>query len=61
MKATKLRNHPLPTHQQLVEENEERMERLEEGVPDFKQVEPEELEEETGDIDEVVREGTMKS
>lgn len=60
MKASKLRNHPLPTHQQLVEENEEKMERLEEGFPDNKEVDPDELEDETGDLPDVVREGTLK-
>ena len=29
MKANKIRNHPIPTHQQLKEELEEKMERLE--------------------------------
>jgi hypothetical protein len=61
MKASKLRNHPLPTHQQLVDEMEEKMERMEEGVPDHMQVDEEELEEETGDVEEVVREGTLKA
>ena len=59
MKASKLRNHPVPNHQQLVEENEERMERLEEGVPDHTRLDPDDLDDATGDEGEVRREGTL--
>ena len=44
MKAAKLRNHPIPTHQHLVEVQEEKMERLEDDVPAYSEVEVSDLE-----------------
>ena len=44
MKAAKLRNHPIPTHKQLVEEQEEKMRRLEDDVPAYSEIEEEDLE-----------------
>jgi hypothetical protein len=60
MKATKLRNHPLPTHQQLLEEQEEKMERLEEGYPDNAAIDDEDVAEQTGDDEQIERIETLK-
>ena len=59
MKATKLRNHPLPTHNQLLEELEEKMELLEEGYPDNAELDDEDLAEQADD-EQVERIGTLK-
>jgi len=62
MKAAKLRNHPIPTHKQLVEEQEEKMERLEVDVPAYSEVDVEDLEEQTVDTEvEVEETGTLKA
>jgi len=62
MKAAKLRNHPIPTHKQLVEEQEEKMERLEVDVPAYSEVEVEDLEEQTVDTEvEVEETSTLKT
>jgi len=62
MKAAKLRNHPIPTHKHLVEEQEEKMERLEDDVPAYSEVEVDDLDEVVDDEEATVEEtGTLKS
>jgi hypothetical protein len=61
MKAAKLRNHPIPTHKQLVEEQEEKMERLEDDVPAYSQVDVTDLEEQMVAAEVEEEAGTVKA
>ena len=60
MKAAKLRNHPIPTHQQLVEEQEEKMERLEDDVPAYSEINVDDLDKPDVDEEEVQETVTLK-
>jgi hypothetical protein len=60
MKAAKLRNHPIPTHQQLVEEQEEKMERLEDDVPAYSEIAVDDLDEPVVDDEDVERADAVK-
>jgi hypothetical protein len=61
MKAAKLRNHPIPTHQQLVEEQEEKMERLEDDVPAYSEIDVADLDEQAVADEEVEQVDPLKA